>query len=308
MGVGPPCSPLYLQHSMLHSRQTRPRLTTTAGSLTYFAGARIGPTPTSNPRRLLLTLSQLKLMFQVNKATGVMRDIRVVNDITGEVLRCTFDIASVLSGDQVISLFRAHTAFGLERVTCPAVAYDPAEEDPIVNEPLGSDPSKVAVLPCTHRFKWATVEQLSAPRCPLCNMSFNDKGPQPTASMTVTCEHADCEGYPGFGSLRLIYDMPDGVQTPLMPSPGTPYAGDERTAWLPCTYEGLIALRLLIQAFRLGHLFAVGTSLTTGEHNVVIWGAVHQKTSRSGGGTSHGWDDPAYFGRLADECRAVGVK
>jgi hypothetical protein len=247
-------------------------------------------------------------MFQVNKATGVMRDIRVVDDTTGNVSRCTFDIASLLRGDQVSIPFQAHTAFGLERVTCPDTAYDANEEDPIVNEALGPDPSKVAVLPCFHRFKRDTVEQLSAPRCPLCNMSFNDKGPQPTASMTVTCEHADCEGYSGLGSVCLTYNMPDGVQTPLMPLPGTPYAGDERTAWLPRTYEGLIALRLLIQAFRLGHLFAVGTSLTTGEHNVVIWGAVHQKTSRGGGATSHGWDDPAYFSRLNDECRSVGVK
>ena len=41
----------------------------------------------------------------------------------------------------------------------------------------------------------------------------------------------------------------------------------------------------------------VGTSVTTGQTNTVVWGGIHIKTSPHGGATAHGWPDDGYFGK-----------
>ena len=51
----------------------------------------------------------------------------------------------------------------------------------------------------------------------------------------------------------------------------------------------------------------VGTSVTTGQQNVVIWSGVHQKTSTSGGAANHGWPDKGHFDRLKQECATIGI-
>ena len=54
-------------------------------------------------------------------------------------------------------------------------------------------------------------------------------------------------------------------------------------------------------------MFRVGTSVTTGKENQVVYGGVHIKTKRDGGAAVHGWPDPTYFERLAGECYAQGI-
>ena len=51
----------------------------------------------------------------------------------------------------------------------------------------------------------------------------------------------------------------------------------------------------------------VGTSLTTGQPNVIVWDGVHHKTNTSGGSTNFGWPDATYFSRVKDELKAKGV-
>ena len=48
------------------------------------------------------------------------------------------------------------------------------------------------------------------------------------------------------------------------------------------------------------------SSVTTGNPSVVVWN-IHQKTSRTGGATQHGWPDPSYLDRLKSECASVNV-
>jgi hypothetical protein len=76
---------------------------------------------------------------------------------------------------------------------------------------------------------------------------------------------------------------------------------------LPNNSEGQLACHLLTKAFACGWLFVVSDSVTTGATNVVVWGGIHQKTSPTGGETSHGWPDAGYITRLQMECAAVGV-
>ena len=44
-----------------------------------------------------------------------------------------------------------------------------------------------------------------------------------------------------------------------------------------------LAFQLLQKAFQARLIFKIGTSATTGEKNVVVWGDIHHKTSITGG-------------------------
>ena len=105
----------------------------------------------------------------------------------------------------------------------------------------------------------------------------------------------------------MSYNFSGGTQGPRMLRPGMPFGGARRTTFLPNTSEGQEACKLLQKAFVQGELFVVGDSVTTGQQNTTIWGGIHQKTSRSGGASRHGWPDPAYFDRVKQECGARGV-
>ena len=64
---------------------------------------------------------------------------------------------------------------------------------------------------------------------------------------------------------------------------------------------------LLITAFKRRLTFIVGTSLTTGKQNTVVWAGIHHKTSLSGGVSSFGWPDDTYFARVKGEMSDRGV-
>ena len=92
-----------------------------------------------------------------------------------------------------------------------------------------------------------------------------------------------------------------------MPKPGKGFGGTSREVYIPDTPEGREAVQLLKLGFQRGFLFIVGKSVTTGQDDVVIWAGIHQKTSRSGGATNHGWPDDSAFDRLKSECAARGI-
>lgn len=58
-------------------------------------------------------------------------------------------------------------------------------------------------------------------------------------------------------------------QGPEHPSPGRRYTGTRRVAYLPFTKEGEDVLSLLKTAWDRRLLFSVGTSITTGQRDVV---------------------------------------
>ncbi len=53
--------------------------------------------------------------------------------------------------------------------------------------------------------------------------------------------------------------------------------------------------------------FRVGTSLTTGKNNTVIWNGIHHKTNTIGGTSQFGYPDPTYFSRVKEELAAKGI-
>ena len=64
---------------------------------------------------------------------------------------------------------------------------------------------------------------------------------------------------------------------------------------------------MLAEAFRRRLTFKVGTSITTGHENVVVWQGIHHKTQTCGGTSSFGYPDPTYFERVTSELQARGV-
>jgi deltex-like protein len=78
-------------------------------------------------------------------------------------------------------------------------------------------------------------------------------------------------------------------------------------AYLPDTPEGRKVLALLVKAFERRFTFIVGTSVTTGKANTVVWAGIHHKTNTHGGTSHFGYPDPTYFNRVQLELADRGV-
>ena len=51
----------------------------------------------------------------------------------------------------------------------------------------------------------------------------------------------------------------------------------------------------------------MGTSVTTGRANTVVWSGIHHKTSLGGGPAFFGYPDPTYFNRVKLEIADRGI-
>lgn len=139
-------------------------------------------------------------------------------------------------------------------------------------------------------------------KCPVCGQIYGDlTGSMPDGTMQISMDpRVNCDGYPHCGTWVLLYTFPNGI------SKGVSYTGTQRRAFLPNTMPGREVLRLLIYAFYKRQSFTIGTSVSTGTPNTVIW-AVHHKTNLTGGATRYGYPDPTYFQRVKEELEARGV-
>ncbi|CAH1268233.1 DTX3L [Branchiostoma lanceolatum] len=171
----------------------------------------------------------------------------------------------------------------------------------------------VTTTPCKHKFCADCLKsalKLSG-QCPVCKSVIGRlKGNQPRGTMTDRIDYLNT--LPGYEYCRSIieihYNFPDGVQGPEHPNPGKHYTGTSRTAYLPDTTEGREVLRLLKRAFDSGLVFTIGTSVTTGQTDTVVWNDIHHKTSKYGGPNSYGYPDPQYLTRVKEELAAKGIK
>eukprot|EP00388_Colpodella_angusta_P025817 GDKK01003747.1.p1 GENE.GDKK01003747.1~~GDKK01003747.1.p1 ORF type:complete len:281 (-),score=42.73 GDKK01003747.1:62-904(-) len=126
-------------------------------------------------------------------------------------------------------------------------------------------------------------------RCPSCQtIIFSLKGPCPRGSMTVQEINTPCAGFESFSTFEITYSVCDTI----------------RNAYVPTSAEGILVMRNLIKCFESGLTFRLGTSLTTGRHNVITWAGIHHKTSLQGG--SHGFPDASYLQRVSEEMQQFG--
>jgi len=140
--------------------------------------------------------------------------------------------------------------------------------------------------------------------CPVCQKLVGIRqGLQPKGTMSFQSIPRSLPGYT-CQTIGIFYDIPDGNQDERHDHPGNPFYGTSRWAYLPANDQGIETFRLLKKAFDNKLIFRVGTSLTTGENNVVCWGTIHHKTQFTG---TWGYPDVDYFDRVKEECKLHGV-
>eukprot|EP00249_Psilotum_nudum_P022170 c28402_g1_i1 orf=50-1366(+) len=180
-----------------------------------------------------------------------------------------------------------------------------------------AEQSAVILAKCKHSFHRRCIELwfMSRPSCPECLTVYGIIiGSQPPGEMHVQIisygsEEAKCglAGYPNTDVIKIMYRFPSGIQTAEHPTPGKPYIGTLRVAYLPRNKDGEEVLDLLKKAWSRRLLFRVGTSVTTGQSDVVVWSGIHHKTRMTGGSSNHGYPDENYFERVKKELADVGV-
>eukprot|EP00904_Undaria_pinnatifida_P000983 jgi/Undpi1/10886/HiC_scaffold_3.g01412.m1 len=137
------------------------------------------------------------------------------------------------------------------------------------------------------------------PKCPTCSTMYAALiGTQPDGTMTFSTRAPGAKplsGYETVGTIVINYNFLGGIQSRHHPNPGQAYRGTSRVAYLPNTPEGREVLGLLCACFEQKMTFTVGTSVTTGISNSVIWNGIHHKTATSGGSANFGYPDRHYF-------------
>lgn len=121
------------------------------------------------------------------------------------------------------------------------------------------------------------------------------QGRSPSGKMTIKRSSENCPGFGRAGSFWIIYSLPSGTQLSYHPHPQTPYPSTIRYCYLPDTLEGLVLLQRLKYAFLHGLIFDVGTSLTTGKCDQIIWSTIPHKTSLREPGSPFSFPDPHYL-------------
>lgn len=146
-------------------------------------------------------------------------------------------------------------------------------------------------------------------KCPICSKLYGIRyGTMPFGVMKVS-EHPNTHlpGYESFGTIHILYSFPPGIQGPEHPVPGELYSGTVRNCFLPDNEEGKEVLKKLKIAFERRLTFIVGTSITSGRSNTVVWNGIHHKTNTTGGPPRYGYPDPTYLGRVTQELANVGI-
>ncbi|XP_061101485.1 E3 ubiquitin-protein ligase DTX4-like [Conger conger] len=147
-------------------------------------------------------------------------------------------------------------------------------------------------------------------QCPTCKTIYGVKtGNQPPGKMEYHVIPHSLPGHPDCKTIRIIYNIPPGIQGPEHPNPGKPFTarGFPRHCYLPDSEKGRKVLRLLLVAWDRRLVFSVGTSSTTGESDTVIWNEVHHKTEFGSNLTGHGYPDPGHLDNVLEELRIQGI-
>lgn len=67
-------------------------------------------------------------------------------------------------------------------------------------------------------------------------------------------------------------------------------------------------LKLLRKAWDRKLTFTIGTSVTTGAANTIVWNEIHHKTESTTNFSGHGYPDPKYLDNVTAELAAQGVE
>uniref|UniRef100_A0A6B2L5W1 RING-type E3 ubiquitin transferase n=1 Tax=Arcella intermedia TaxID=1963864 RepID=A0A6B2L5W1_9EUKA len=201
-------------------------------------------------------------------------------------------------------------------VTGITVYMNDVDDDdcPICMESLGKIKPNPGVLPCSHSFCIPCLYHCFKDNfliCPICKKRFGVvSGNMPPGELKIEKlppGNQSISGYESFGTIIVKFHFPDGIQGPEHPNPGNKYFGTTRIAYLPDAPEGEEVLKLIQIGWDRKLMFTIGTSITTGAADQVIWNGIHMKTARNGGSSNYGYPDPGYFGRVKEEFEDKGI-
>jgi len=180
------------------------------------------------------------------------------------------------------------------------------EQCPICFDAL-SEKKSIRLKACNHQFhEECAISCLGAEsKCPICRVRIGKiQGQAPSGTMSIMDTPINCPGF-GCSTLQITYEIPSGIQKSYHESPGSRYSGTVRVAFLPNNLDGQSVMKRLKYAWKHGLTFQIGTSLTTGMRNVVVWTSIHHKTCLNGG--MHGFPDPNYIINVNSALSALGV-
>jgi deltex-like protein len=147
--------------------------------------------------------------------------------------------------------------------------------------------------------------------CPYCKIPFPGvvPGPQPNNGIMAISINTTITipGESTSGAIAIVFSFDNGIQDNRHSSPSQPYTGTSRSVYLPNSIEGQNALKRIKYAWDIRILFNVGTSLTTGKTNCVIWNGIPFKTRLDGGPALHGYPDPGYLAELNSALDAQNI-
>ena len=129
--------------------------------------------------------------------------------------------------------------------------------------------------------------------------------PKEYGRMSVRTESYSLPGHPGVGTVEITYSFSSGFDN----KSGRRFhaAGFPRNCYLPNCPKGQKVLRLLKRAWERRLTFTIGTSVTTGQPNTVVWNEIHHKTENRGNYSGHGYPDPNYLDNVLGELQSQGV-
>lgn len=225
--------------------------------------------------------------------------------VPGQTLTCdSFWFGAQVETSVEDSVARAKTVVPAAGERCCVCLGDFADDED-GDEPIVQMPKCRAAHPF-HRACILAALQVT-PRCPQCLVTYSSVlGTQPPGRMTIT--HNDMV-LPGEHTATAIieYTFPNGVQGPRNPNPGERFSGTHRLAYVPLSSAGKMVLTKLMRGWDRRVLFTVGTSITTGCTNTVVWNGVHHKTAVHGGPAMFGFPDATYLARVTQELAAFDV-
>ncbi|XP_034992347.2 uncharacterized protein LOC118095314 [Zootoca vivipara] len=112
-------------------------------------------------------------------------------------------------------------------------------------------------------------------------------------------------GYIRDPTLKITYNIPDGVQQAGDPFPGHLYRGGRFEAFLPDNPEGRRLMVLLHKAFERSLTFRIRTC---GLEERVTWGPIPHKTSMEGGKARNGYPDSQYLQQVSLKLKELNIE
>ncbi|KGL94170.1 E3 ubiquitin-protein ligase DTX1, partial [Charadrius vociferus] len=147
-------------------------------------------------------------------------------------------------------------------------------------------------------------------QCPTCKAIYGEKtGTQPPGKMEFHLIPHSLPGYTDSKTIRIVYDIPTGIQGPEHPNPGKKFTarGFPRHCYLPDNEKG--------RKVSVPHGTGWGGMGWDGmgwdgmgwKCNPVVWNEIHHKTEFGSNLTGHGYPDPNYLDNVLAELLAQGV-